>query len=688
MISETKEKNSRDRFFDRDISWLSFNERVLLEAKANGVPLQERIKFLSIYSSNLDEFYRVRIPALMALKRIAKNEVENSLVLQHNLDTIQHIVDNQQNIFGSIMTEMILPELQKENIHLLYNEEIPGEIQQEILDYFFTEVLSFIQIINLSEETDFFPENNKLYKLVAVETEPETYKNFIINIPSEELPRFFSIKKNNKEYIIFLDDIIKSGLPFIFKEQNLAGDYNFKVTRDAALELDDEYGEDMAERMERKIAKRDYSFATRFLFDYRMPSPFLQSLLDVFTLKDVTIVLGGCYHNFKDLALLPLGRTDLSYAKATPIPFHLEANSTLFDAIIEKDVVFHVPYHSYNGVLRFFNEASINPDVIEIYVTLYRVANDSRIANALISAAKNGKKVTVIVELKARFDEANNIKWSKNLKRAGVKIIYSIPSLKVHAKIALVKFKKEGKAPAVGLFATGNLNENTARFYTDHILMTANSAMLRDLEKTFKLLVNIKKIPKANKVNFKHLLVARFNLRDKFMALIDVEIQNKKKGLDAGITIKLNNLEEKTLIKKLYEASDAGVKINLIVRGICCLIPDVPRLSENIIVRRIVDKHLEHGRIFLFHNNNNPLLFMGSADWMNRNIYHRIEVCFPVYDENIKKEIIEMLELQLSDNCKAVLLDDALQNIPILESKPLIRSQDAIQEYLSKKRIN
>lgn len=684
MGTETATKNKAEHysFFDRDISWLTFNERVLLEANDETVPLFERIRFLSIYSSNLDEFYRVRIPSLMALKKIAQKEIENNSLFQHTLDTIQHIVDNQLKLFGGIMIGCILPELQKEHIGLLYNEPIPENIITDVLHYFFTEVLAFIQITNLTASTDFFPENNKLYKLVIPEGTSEQQELVIMNIPSDELPRFLSIKRNETEYIVFLDDVIKAGLPFLFKDRKLVGDFNFKVTRDAALELDDEYGEGMAERMEKRIARRDFSFATRFLFDAAMPPPYLQSLIDVFRLKGAAVVLGGVYHNLKDLGSLPIKDVALSYPRQKPISFDPEKEYTLFETIIKKDLIFHTPYQSYDGVLRFFNEASVHPDVKDIFVTLYRVAGDSRIAHALISAARNGKKVTVIVELKARFDEANNIKWAKQMKKAGVKIIYSVPSLKVHAKIALVRFKKDSTVTALGLFATGNLNESTARFYTDHILMTAHSGMLRDLQKTFDILIHIKKIPKPEKVSLKHLLVAKFNLRDRFIALIDNEITNCKNGLASGITIKLNNLEEHLLIEKLYEASTAGVVINLIIRGICCLVPGISGMSENITVKRIVDRYLEHGRIFVFNNNNDPLVYMGSADWMNRNIYHRIEVCFPLYDPDIKKQLLDILNLQVQDNVKAVLIDHTLKNCPIDKADKAVRSQEEIYKYL------
>jgi polyphosphate kinase len=334
-------------------------------------------------------------------------------------------------------------------------------------------------------------------------------------------------------------------------------------------------------------------------------------------------------------------------------------------------------------VLRFCNEAAVNPAVTEIYVTLYRIASDSRIGNALVSAARNGKKVSVLVELKARFDEANNIRWAKKMKAAGVKIIYSAPSLKVHAKIALVKRKKEKRISYVGLLATGNMNESTARFYTDHILFTAHHEILREMELLFIFLGHRKKAGNPGLIEFNQILVAQFNLQQRFLQMIDREINNARQGKEAAITIKMNNLEEKVLINKLYEASQAGVIIRLIVRSICCLKPGVPGLSENITVTRIVDRYLEHGRLFVFHNNGAPELYMGSADWMNRNIYRRIEVCFPVYDEAIKKQVLDILQLQLQDNGQAVAIDQQLNNVPLSKEGTVLCSQQAIYHLLA-----
>jgi polyphosphate kinase len=388
----------------------------------------------------------------------------------------------------------------------------------------------------------------------------------------------------------------------------------------------------------------------------------------------------------KDLASLPLRDKSFSFEGWKSKKFTIKPNgSKLLDYLQRKEILLHPPYHSYDTVLRFFNEAAIDEDVTRIYVTLYRVAKDSRIANAMIHAARNGKKVTVFIELKARFDEANNIKWARRMKEAGVDIIYSIPELKVHAKLALIKRKKNEHSEYFGLLSTGNFNEGTARFYTDHILMTSNHEMLTEAEELFRFLKKRKKPSHSNQLTFEHLLVAQFNLQPRFLELIDREITNVQKGHPASIVIKLNNLEEKVMIAKLYEASRAGVNISLIVRGICCLVPGIDGMSENIKVIRIVDRYLEHGRIFVFHNNGKPEIFMGSADWMERNLYRRIEVCFPVYDKAMKEEIGRMLALQLSDNVQAVQIDQKGHNIPVIPDagQEPIQSQAAINTLLT-----
>jgi len=666
-------------YFNRDLSWLYFNERVLHEAAGKDVPLLEKIKFLGIYSSNLDEFYRVRMPVLMALNQI--NIFKNEAPDYYQQAGLQ--VQQQLNFFGNTLAGLIIPALKDHGITLIYNTPIPGMIITIVNQYFYNVLAAYIEVIYLKENNSFFPENNKLY--IAVELQKNNNTEIaLVSIPSNNVPRFFTAVQHETTYVIFIDDIIKLNLGFIFKEFTVIGTYNIKITRDAELDLQDEFDGDIAEKIEQQISRRDFGLATRFLHQPDMPTPVLEQLLAQFSLGNAGIVAGGNYHNLKDLSAFPLHNPTLLYPKQQPI--HAAINGiSLHTALQQKDVLIHTPYQSYDSILRFFNEAALDTDTEEIYTTMYRVANDSRIVHALISAAKNGKRVTAFVELKARFDEANNIKWAKQMKAAGVKIIYSIPKLKVHAKVALVKRRQNNRIVYTGLLATGNLNENTARFYTDHILLTANGKLLRELELLFIFLSQRSKTNDPGKIKFDHLLVAQFNLQTRFLSLIDNEISNAKNGLPSGITIKLNNLEEEVLINKLYEASNAGVKIDLIVRSICRLIPGVKNMSENISIKRIVNQYLEHGRIFVFNNNDHELFFLGSADWMNRNIYRRIEVCFPLYDTVLQQEIKEILQLQLSDNTAAVQLNENLQNTPIPVTEPIIRSQEKIYALLQTK---
>jgi polyphosphate kinase len=666
-------------YFDRDLSWLSFNERVLLEAAKETVPLLERINFLSIYSSNLDEFYRVRIPALMALQKIKKNKDYAARVLEQATQRV-HL---QQELFGQVLTRQIIPALKEDGIHLIYNEAIPEIIKPAVLDFFFSRLLAFLQPIDLSETgSSFFPENNKLY-IAAIFEQDDQAKTVILNIPSGSMARFFLAEAGATRYVIFIDDIIREHLPLLYPGAQIDGAYSFKITRDSELDLQDEYEGDIAEKIEKQIAKRDLGFATRFLHSPSMPDHLLQSLIEAFSLSNASIMKGGTYHNLKDLASFPIKESRLSYPKWNTIKKTIPFPLSLLDSIMTHDLILHTPYQDYNLVLRFFNEAALDKDVEEIYVTMYRIAGDSHIGHALISAARNGKNVTVFVELKARFDEANNIRWAKKMKEAGVKIIYSIPGLKVHAKVALVKKRKGNRTLYYGLLATGNFNESTARFYTDHILMTANKEMLRELELLFIYLAKRKKPETSGDIEFNHLLIAQFNLQQRFLQLIDREIEAARKGQPARIVIKLNNLEEEVLIDKLYEASQAGVSINLLVRSICRIIPGVKGLSDNISVKRIVDRYLEHGRIFWFHHNGRDEIYAGSADWMNRNIYRRIEVCFPVYDEQVKNELKEILSLQLADTVQAVWIDPALNNQPFANVDKPTRSQEAIWQLLN-----
>ncbi|WP_254640221.1 polyphosphate kinase 1 [Chitinophaga sp. GbtcB8] len=676
--------------YDRDLSWLSFNYRVLCMAKDQRVPLYERIRFLSIFSSNLDEFFRVRMPAVLAVNHLLRKDpgvAGEEPVSEETLHAIQHEIDRQQQEFGTILTQTLLPELNRQQVHLYYKEAIPEVHHPFLKEYFLTRVLAYLQPVWLHRKQNFFLENNMLYLVVTLtpDNNPDKQRYAVVNIPSQHLPRFMELPpQEDVYYIAMLDDVIRENISFLFPEYTVTGCYSIKITRDAEADMNELKG-DVLEQVETMIKKRELGIPTRFLYDAVMPEAALHYLVAYFNIQPGEPVAGGCYHNLKDLADLPMPvkAPALTYGKLPParVPV-LENAPRILDAVMQQDVLLHVPYQRYDYILRFFNEAAADPDVREIYVTLYRIASGSLIASALISAARNGKQVTVFVELKARFDEENNIRWSKKMKEAGVKIVYSIPGLKVHAKTALVKRKRGHQWDYMGLMATGNFNESTARFYTDHVLLTAHPDITREMELLFLYLQSREQPKEYGFMTFKHLLVAQFNLVARFTELIDREIENAKAGKEARITIKLNNLQEKQMIAKLYEAGQAGVQVQLIVRSICCLRPELPE-SVNITVTRIVDRFLEHARVFIFHNNGREEVYMGSADWMNRNLHRRIEVCFPLYDAALQQQAKEIIHLQLADNTNAVRLDASIQNIPVPAPAegPGVNAQTAIHAY-------
>lgn len=679
-------------FLNRDLSWLSFNHRVLMEAADESVPLYSRISFLSIFSSNLDEFFRVRMPAIFAFSNIdskktnLREEYPEGLLKQ-----VKNTVQEQLELFGQILTKQILPSLEREHIRLYYGQPVRDEHKEMVKEYFLSKVLSFLQPVILRKENqaEVFLENNALYFIVVIEPADQPGKKYyaLLNIPSINLPRFLELSSIGYDhYIIFLDDVIRENLQEIFPRFIIHGAYSVKLTRDAEMNLEDEFLGDIAEKIERQLEKREIGHSTRFLYEYTIPGEVKEFVKKYIELRDDEMVEGGRYHNLKDMGSLPnpfKGRLTYADWPAVPHPGFTNQRS-IFETIQEKERLLHLPYHSYNYILRFFNEAAIDPYVKEIYVALYRVAADSHIVNALMSAAKNGKKVTVFVELKARFDEANNLRWSKKMKAAGVKIINSIPGLKVHAKVALVKRQVQKQWQNYSFMATGNFNEATGRFYTDHVFFSTNEDFSIELEMLFEYLQLRMQPGSYGKIPFKHLLVSQFNMIKQFDKLIEREIDNAQKGKPAGIIIKLNNLQEREMITRLYDASRAGVKVQLIVRSICCLAPGLQGLSENITVRRIVDRYLEHSRVFVFLNNGEPEYYMGSADWMNRNFYSRIEVCFPIYAKDLCKEIEDILQLQLMDCRKAVLVTSNLanQNITASTNNSPLAAQQAIYEYV------
>ena len=662
---------------------------MLQEAADKDVPLYERMKFLAIFSSNLDEFFRVRYPYILALSKLGrKTQMQLSMGLNEDLPAkIQAEVGSQLELFGKILKHEIIPELKKNGIIFYYSSPILEAHLPEIREIFLSEVLSFIQPIFLEGniKQNFIPENNRLYFVVTLkDDEHVTLTHAVVNIPSEKLPRFFVLTpQNGFEYVIFIDDIVRENLPRLFPGMHIQGVYSIKFNRNAELVLDLEYSGNLLQKIEKQLRKREFGAPSRFLYEPGMPRNVQLFLASAFDLRSDELFEGDRYHNLKDLASFPGFNKPFTYEKLKPlISPEIIDSGDIFNVLNKQDILLHIPYQSYNLVLAFFNQAAVDPDVTEIFITLYRVASDSHVVNALISAAKNGKQVTVFIELKARFDEANNIRWSKSMKEAGVRIIHSLPDIKVHSKIGLIKKQSGLQTLSYAILSTGNFNEITAQFYTDHVLMTTDPAITGELIPLFNFLKKNDKEAKA-KMKFEKLLVSQFNMYDRFVKLIDAEIQKAALGEEALIRIKINNLEEPEMITHLYKASQAGVKIHLIVRSVCCLLPGVPGLSENITARRLVDRYLEHTRLFIFGTGNTAEVIIGSADWMNRNLHSRIEVCVAISNADCKKELVDYFEIQWSDNDKMTEINPNLEQHKIhANGSPKINAQQSIYLYL------
>lgn len=667
-----KIEQAQDKYFDRDLSWLSFNQRVLMEAQDPTVPLFERLRFLAIYSSNLDEFFRVRVADIRRLAKIDKKKLNRALDVQPKeiLEKIKAMVHRQQEDFGHTLRNVVLPELEKKGIYVHRQGELTEEQKEACLNYFKNAILAFLQpyIFNQTDREPFL-NNRGLYYALCLKHKRRATEHFAyVNIPSNKLPRFFELPSpDDNSVFIYLDNLISMHFDIVFPDYEVLEAKTIKMNKDADLNIEDEYSGDLVEKIQKQITKRNLGLPSRFLYDGSMSEKLLNCFVREFNLSEDELVLGGPYHNNYDFFQLANTKgSELEYDRFEPVKNpEIDKHRSIFSAIDESDRLLHFPYHSYNYVLQFFNQAAIDPYVTDIKVTFYRMASNSFIGDALISAANNGKKVTVFIELKARFDEENNLMWAERMKEAGIRIIYSIPGIKVHAKIALVKkVTKKGKVKLYSFFGTGNMNEQTAKIYSDFGLLTSHKEMGEELDDVFKFL-HRRKQPS----NFKHILVSQFNMVEDLTRLIDREIEHVNQGRPGKIIIKLNNIEEKTMIDKLYEASQAGVEVQMIIRSICCILPGVQGLSENITIRRIVDRYLEHARIFVFHNDGEEDVFMGSADWMRRNLKSRVEVTFPVYHPSLRKAIKDILQLQLDDNTKAVLLDHNIENSRVKTSR-------------------
>lgn len=684
---------SEKKIFDRELSWLSFNHRVLQEARDPSVPLYERLNFLAIYSSNLDEFFRVRVASIRSLLNL-KEKSKATLPFQPRilLKKIKEAVNKQQVEFGRIYKEEILPHLEEENIFLVNKEKLNDAQTQFIKYYFRDQVVPFVQPTLLDKKrVSTFLHNRAIYLAVRLKSKKklistikkriQRFKYAIVEIPADRLARFITLpSENGKHCVMFLDDIIRINLPLLLPGYQIESCYSIKLTRDAELYIDDEFTGDLLTKIKRGLSKRKTGTPSRFLYDEQMPNDFLKFLKESLQLKNDDLIPGGNYHNFNDFFNFPkFSKPNLEYE---PMPPHLckelEGAVSIIEVISGKDMLLTFPYQSYGYIIKFLEEAADDVNVKSIKITLYRIANDSLIVRSLVKAVENGKDVTAFVEVKARFDEETNFISVETLLKAGVKVYSSFPGLKVHSKLCLIERIEKTKSQYYSYLATGNFNEKTARVYADYGLFTASQELCKEVKKVFNLLER-----KSKHEKFKHLLVAPFNLRKKLIELIDNEIKNIQEGKTAGIILKLNSLEDRKMIKKLYEASQAGVKIKLIIRGICCLVPGIKGLSENIEVISIIDRFLEHPRVYIFHNNGDSKYFLSSADWMKRNLSRRIEVAFPVYDKNIQKLIQKMIDLQWNDSVKAREIDqDQKNDYKRNESEKNIRSQYEIYGLL------
>lgn len=676
--------------FNRDLSWLAFNHLVLQQAAKKDLPVYEKLKFLSIFSSNLDEFFRVRYPIIIALAGLGKKTLKKaSIKAEEDMqEKIQDTVNEHLSDFGDILLNTVIPELKKNKIFFYYNSRIKPEHLPEIKDIFTSKVLSFIQpvVLGTTDSHNFSPENNMLYFIATVKEKTSSIsRRVIINIPVKKLDRFFVLTPiNGMNYVIFLDDIIRCNIELIFPSSDVESIYSIKFNRDAGLKLNNEYSSDILEKLEKKLKKRDKGQTSRFLYERNMPTNLRLFLATVFNISLEDMFEGGYYHNLSDLKDFP--KFDASLEMPEFKHLNYPGNSgDIFSLIIKRDILLHLPYHSYSPLLSFFNQAAIDESVTEIYITLYRVASESHIVNALISAAKNGKKVFCYIELKARFDEANNIKWSREMKKAGIHLTYSQPNIKIHSKIALVRKRVGDSYIDLTVLSTGNFNEITATFYTDHVLLSAEKELAKEIKLLFDFLSG--KISSSQKsfMKLNELIVSRFNMLSEFKKLINLEIKKVAKNKKGLIRIKVNNIEDPEIIKLLYEASSKGVEIRLIVRSVCCIIPGMENLSERIEVRRIVDRFLEHTRLFIFGSDDKTTVFMGSSDLMMRNIRHRIEVCVKIKEDKNKNLLTEYFEMQWKDNTNAVKISKDLENIIPERIGDEFNAQKEIYKYLANK---
>ncbi|MDR2469742.1 MAG: polyphosphate kinase 1 [Tannerella sp.] len=668
-------------YFKRDVSWLSFNYRVLLEAADETFPVYERLHFLSIYASNLEEFYEIRVAEHRGVVLHGDFATEHADTAVETLEEIATEVNRQQEAFYRIFHESVLPELHRQGIYL-YRTEAPLPFHEEFVrNYFEEEVFPFLTPVPVEAGLRTFIRDRRLYLVVRLrkKTMPE-YCHMLIKIPHAKVPRFVPLPRHeNIHYYMFSDDVIRHNLSFLFPGYEIGDCYSIQISRDADICLEDENPENMLRMIRRQVGKRKIGALSRFIYDRAMPPDFLEDICKAFGIRKEDLVTSGRYMNLQDLDKFP-NPVGATLRQSVPQPMrepYLERAGSVFRAVEQRDVLLHFPYQSFDYLIRFLAEAASDPATEEIKITQYRAAENSEVIRSLIRAAKNGKNVTVFVELKARFDEENNLSTAEQMEKAGIRIIYSLPGLKVHAKVAVI-LRKAGQ-PDFACLSTGNFNEKTAKIYSDMALLTCDRKMIADISRLFSILEG-----ESGLSHFHRLLVARFNMVPELIRMIRREINHVKAGKSGRIILKMNGLHDEQMIDELYRASEHGVEIDLIVRGACCLTPGRP-YSRHIRITRIVDMFLEHARVWYFHNDGAADVYLASADWMNRNLHRRIETAFPILTPDIRQEIVDMLHIQLRDNVKACFIDDRLRNVfkkSLVPACPPVRAQEMIREYI------
>ena len=682
------------QYINREISWLDFNERVLQEADDKSVPLLERLRFLGIFSNNLDEFFQVRYATV---KRIAQSSKTGRKVfagrsaetlLKEITSKVISLQDDSLKILKRIYKEM-----EEENIFFIEENEVHREQEEFLKNYFIENVSPGLVTVILSEDQKQDLSDNKGFLIITMDLSKNIKPNrlyALIEIP-KEAERFVVLPrtKDDKQYVMRLDDLIRYNFHMIFNFFNYKSisAHMVKITRDAELDLEEDVSISYIEKITMSVKDRMISDPVRLVYDKEIPNDTLEFVVRKLNIDSRdSLIPGGKYHHRRDYMNFPsLDRPDLLYSKFSPLQIpNLSLEENILKAIEKKDYLLYTPYQNFSYVIKFLREAAIDPKVKSIKITIYRLSKLSHVASALINAAKNGKKVLVQIELQARFDEQNNISFAEQLEASGVQLVFGIPGLKVHSKICVIERLGEKKNSRFGFISTGNFNESTARIYTDYTLFTANQKILKEVNKVFNFLEVNYKLKK-----YKHLIVSpqyAFNILSK---LIDNEISNHKNGLPSGIKLKINNITNYKLVDKLYEASQAGVKVKMIVRGICCLVPGIEGLSENIKVISIVDKFLEHPRVYIFENAGNRKIYLSSADWMTRNIENRVEVGCPIYDKDLQQEILDIFYISWKDNIKARVVNKSPQNKIVTPSKDefINRSQWETYAYYKKKLI-